>query len=112
MPSWRSTSSVTGRGSELVKMAHPLPRPELDVVETAPRSPVADQLGLVEPDHRLGVRVEGGEQARGALDVGERQVTVPWGISVMCAPAQVTRRALGFTRRDASGALLSAKTDG
>ncbi len=41
----------------VVPPINPLQRAELDVVETAPRSPVADQLGLVEPDHRLGERV-------------------------------------------------------
>ncbi len=81
----------------LVIPVHPLQRRQLEVVESAPRSPAVHQLRLVEPDHRLRQRVVIGVAAapdRGhgpglgePLGVADREVLHPT-IAVMDEPVE------------------------
>ena len=42
----------------VVEPVDPFERRELEVVEAAPGAAVADELGLVQPDDRLGERID------------------------------------------------------
>ena len=55
---WRNAADVVVVEPSAVEPVDPFQGGELEVVEALPRSAVADELGLVEPDDRLGQRVD------------------------------------------------------